>query len=386
MSCTDVCAPVTGAQPGWRAVAGAFVVLTVGFGAIYSYAAFAEPIAAEFGLDRAAVTVVYALAGGTCYLVSAVTGRVADRIGPRVPAVLGMLLVGLGLVVAATATTIMEVYAGYGLLIGLGAGFAYVPAVACVQGWFTAHRGLASGVAASGVGVGMALVPPVADGLLALGDWRLAFVLLGAGSTAAGVAGALLLAATPRVPQPSRRLPDRRPFLAAWCSVLLIALGTTLPPAMLAGTARDLGLDKGAALGLLGLLGLGTIAGRLLLPALADAAGRRVTFLVCAGGMTSSLFLWAFATEAATLQGFALLFGLLHGGFVALLPAFIADRFGAGALGAVLGALYTSRGLALLAGPPAFAAGIAAMGSHVLPIAVAALCGLAGTALLARLR
>ena len=49
--------------------------------------------------------------------------------------------------VAATASSLVEIYAGYGLLIGLGTGFAYVPAMAAVQRWFDAHRGLASGIA-----------------------------------------------------------------------------------------------------------------------------------------------------------------------------------------------------------------------------------------------
>ena len=99
--------PAQGARPGtvqgWPVVAGAFLVLMVGFGAIYSYAAFAEEIADAFGASRASVASVYALSGGSCFFVSALSGRLADRIGARVPAAIGMLLVGLGLMVAATA-------------------------------------------------------------------------------------------------------------------------------------------------------------------------------------------------------------------------------------------------------------------------------------------
>jgi MFS family permease len=58
-----------------------------------------------------------------------VSGPLADRLGPRIPAIAGMLLVGLGLLVAASAGSLVEIYAGYGLLVGLGTGFAYVPAM-----------------------------------------------------------------------------------------------------------------------------------------------------------------------------------------------------------------------------------------------------------------
>jgi MFS family permease len=388
-------APAPDAFAGWQVVAGAFTVLMVGFGAIYSYAAFAEEIGASFGSSRGSVAPVYALSGGACFFVSALTGPLADRIGARVLAATGMLLVGLGLVLAATAQSLVEVYLGYGLLTGLGTGFAYVPAVAAVQRWFHANRGLASGIAVSGIGIGTALVPPLADGLSALGDWRAAFLACGAMAAVVGLGGALLLHPPPGLrdgaaqdaaaPTPPRIVLGRD-FALAYAGTLLVSLPAVLPHAMLVGTARDLGLDRHAAVALLGLIGLGTIAGRFLLAALADAVGRRAVFLACCAGMAASLLAWAGAGSEPALQGFAFGFGVLQGGFVALLPAFAADGFGARSVGGVLGVLYTGRGIALLAAPPALAFGIAAFSGHALPLVLAALFGLAGTALLAASR
>lgn len=377
---------------GWWVVAGAFLVTMVGYGAIYSYAAFAEEIGATFNAERASVAIVFALSGGSCFFVSALTGPLADRIGARILAATGMLLVGLGFLVAAAATSLIEVYVGYGVLIGLGCGFAYVPAIAAVQRWFDIHRGLASGIAVSGIGIGTALVPPAADALSALGDWRAAFVACGVLAALIGLAGALLLrpapqeqevpAADPRPTPPPVVL--SRGFTLVYAGTLLVSLPSVLPHAMLVGTARDMGLSRQDALALLGLIGLGTIIGRFLLAALADAIGRRGVFLACCAGMSASMLLWAAAATQPTLQAFALGFGALQGGFVALLPAFVADSFGARRVGGVLGVLYTSRGIALLAAPPLLALGIAAIAGHALPIAVMALLGMAGTILLAR--
>jgi MFS family permease len=376
--------------PGWLVVAGAFLVLMVGFGAIYSYAAFAEQIADSLGAPRASVTLVYALSGGACFFVSALSGRLADRIGPRVPAMVGMGLVGLGLMVAATARSLAEVLAGYGLLIGLGTGFAYVPAMAAVQGWFSQHRGLASGIAASGIGVGTALVPAGADAMLALGDWRGAFLAFGAVSVLVGGGGALLLRRPPgRARAAEGQAPARpwatRRFALAYGGTLLVSIPATLPQALLVGTARDLGIAWHEAVSLLGLIGLGTIAGRFLLAALADGLGRRATFLGCCAGMAGSMAAWALAEGMAALQAFALVFGALQGGFVALLPAFTADSFGGRSIGGVIGLLYTGRGVALLLAPPLVAAAQAAL-SGPLPILLVALAGLAGTAMLALVR
>ena len=374
-------------ERGWIVVAGAFLVLMVGYGAIYSYAAFAEEIGAAFGAERASVAVVFALSGGSCFLVSALTGPLADRVGARLPALTGMLLVGLGFLVAAAAGSLIEVYVGYGLLVGLGVGFAYVPALAAVQRSFDVHRGLASGIAVSGIGIGTALVPPATELLAQFGDWRTGFVLAGLVCAAIGVAGAMLLPARGAEAAPARPAPPRdvlrRDFALAYAGTLLVSLPAVLPHAMLVGTARDLGLGPHDALALLGLIGLGTIVGRFLLAALADALGRRAVFLACCVGMAASMLLWAAAEDEPALQAFALGFGALQGGFVALLPAFVADSFGARSLGGVLGVLYTSRGVALLAAPPLLAFGIALLGGHAVPVLGIAALGAAGTALLA---
>lgn len=380
---------------GWAAVAGAFLVTMVGFGAIYSYAAFAEAIADDFGSSRASVSLVYALSGCSCFFVSAVTGPLADRLGARVPAAVGMLLVGLGLATAAVARSLIEVFAGYGILVGLGCGFAYVPALAAVQRSFDVHRGLASGVALSGIGIGTALVPPATAAFAAFGDWRSTFLACGALAVLVGLCGAALLptasrdergasAAAPRSASPAAV--QGGAFALAYAGTLLVSLTVALPHAALVGTARDLGVGQQSALALLGLIGVGAIIGRFVLAAVADVAGRRKVFLLCCGGTAASMLFWAAAESEPALQAFALGFGALQGGLVALLPAFVADTFGAHALGRRLGVLYTSRGLALLAGPPALAFSVAGLAGHQLPLVIATLLGLTGVALLAAVR
>jgi MFS family permease len=303
-----------------------------------------------------------------------------------------MLMVAAGLLVAAAAGSLLEVYIGYGLLVGIGAGCAYVPAMALVQRCFRAHRGLASGLAASGIGVGTVLVPPGAEALGALGDWRMAFVVCGVLCAAVGLIGAALLKSAPgceaepltgTAPTPPAVVRSRR-FALTYLGVLLAALPAVLPHAMLVASARDRGIPAAHAMALLGLIGLGTIAGRLLLALLADALGRRVVFLLCCAGMSLSMLSWAAARELGALQAFALGFGVLQGGFVALLPAFTADRFGTRGLGGVLGVLYTGRGLAMLLAPPALAwvgTALAGLGPGLL---LATLLGALGTVMLAR--
>jgi MFS transporter, OFA family, oxalate/formate antiporter len=389
---------------GWAVVAGAFLVTMVGYGAAYSFAAFAPDLEQAFGASRASVSLVYSLCGFTAFTVSAISGPMADRIGPRALSAMGMLMVGTGLVSAGAATSFAEVLLCYGLLIGIGIGFAYVPAIAAVQRWFVVRRGLASGIAACGIGVGTALVPPAAALLARIGDWRTAFVISGVLAGLVGLGGALLLARSPESrglhpdgarappPAPSRDCAPVREVLRSpgfarlYGACFLISVPVGVPFAHLAAFAEAQGLPRGEALSFLSLIGLGSIGGRFALGAVADEVGRRQTFLGCCWGVAAATLWWAVSGSGLGMAVFALAFGVLYGGFVALLPAFTVDIFGRRAAGAVLGTLYTSRGLALLVGPPLVAVLAALSQTHALPLGVCACAGAAGALLMVRVR
>jgi MFS family permease len=315
-----------------------------------------------------------------------------------------MALVAVGLLTAATARTLTEIYLCYGLLIGLGIGFAYVPAVAAVQRWFIAWRGLASGIAATGIGVGTALVPPAAGLLGTFGDWRAAFAIAGVIAAVLGIGGALLLAASPELyglrcdgaveppERPSSTAPEgvgttkvlrQWPFWRHYLGTLLVSVPVSLPFAHLARSAESAGVGRDDALYLLSLIGIGSIAGRFALGALADEIGRRATFLACCGTVVALTELWALAGSHVLFATFAGGFGAAYGGFVALLPAVTTDLFGRRSAGGVIGVLFTGRGVALLLAAPMLAVLVDDSGGYGLPLELMVLIGAAGVALLA---
>lgn len=391
---------------GWLVVLGAFLIQVVGFGAIYSSSAFSAEIAASLGLDHADANLVMVLSLGLSFLVSAISGSLADRFGPRLLAVLGMMLVGSGLALAGLAQNIPTLFLGYGVLLGLGFGLANVPAIAAVQRWFLVKRGLAAGLAAAGMGVGTVLVPILKDLLSAFGDWRAIFLCCAALATLVGLAGALLLDAQPEKhgmgPDGKRLDPARiapaaeglslgqalrsRAFHYALLGTLLVSIPVSAPLMLLVASAEAQGLSFRQAIGLLGLVGAGSLAGRFILGAAADRLGRRFSFLTICFGLGLVMFAWAAARDAWSLGAFALIYGVLQGSFVALLPAFTADVFGRRAIGGLIGALYTSRSVALLAGLPLMSAGIAFFGAYEVSVAACGLAGVLGAVLLSLAR
>ena len=182
---------------GWFVVAAAFVVMLIGFGSAYTFSAFVVPLQQEFAASRGSVSLVFSLAGFLYFSLGVISGPLADRFGVRPLAIAGMLCVGAGLAFAGLARSLNEVYLGYGLGVGLGAGLSYVPVIGTVQRWFSKHRGFASGIAVSGIGVGTLIMPPIAAMLIDLHGWRTAYLCLGTFAVVIGVGMSLLLADDP---------------------------------------------------------------------------------------------------------------------------------------------------------------------------------------------
>src|SRR6202035_2931753 len=142
---------------GWLVVAAGFAVTFVGFGCVYSFTAFIDSLQRDFGASRGSVSLVFSLAAFLYFGLGSVSGPLADRFGSRRLALVGMILVGLSLAAASAAQSLMQIYAVYGIGMGIGVGCSYVPAMGATQRWFVRHRALASGLASSGIGAGTLL-------------------------------------------------------------------------------------------------------------------------------------------------------------------------------------------------------------------------------------
>lgn len=367
---------------GWVVVAAAFAVTFVGFGAAYSFSAFMGPLQHQFAASRGSVSLVFSLAGFIYFGLGLVSGPLADRWGARRLAVAGMVLVGLGLAAASAANSLIEVYAAYGLGVGLGVGCAYVPALSAVQRWFSRRRGFASGLAVSGIGVGTLVMPPLAALLVRAIGWRETWLVLGIFAAAAGGLMALLIEDDPRrrglAPDGDPLPPDgpharpqghslgqavaSRAFVMLYAACFVASLGAFVPFVHLVPYAIGHGIRPAVAALLLGAIGVGSTAGRFALGGLADRMGRRTSLFAMYAGMAASLAVWAAAGDAWSLAGFALLYGVFYGGWVAVLPAVVMDEFGGRKVAGIIGALYTSVAFGTLVGPSA--AGFAFDATH----------------------
>jgi MFS family permease len=384
--------PNPGIFYGWFVVAAAFTVTFVGFGSAYTFSAFVQSLQRDFGASRGMVSLVFSLAGFLYFGLGIVSGPLADRFGSRRLAVAGMLLTGLGLAAASAARSLSEVYAAYGLGVGLGVGCAYVPAIGAVQRWFVRRRGFASGLAVSGIGIGTLVMPPLASLLIESLGWRGAYLALGMLAAALGGGLALLIENDPRDrglgpdgdPPQSGAQPARlqgasvseavrsRRFISLYAACLICSFGVFVPFVHLVPYAGDHGVAPSSAALLLGIIGIGSTAGRFFLGGLADRMGRQLSLQLMFAGMALALAVWVISTNIWSLAAFAFAYGVFYGGWVAVLPAVVMDYFGGRNVSGIIGILYTSVAFGTLIGPSAAGFAFDLRQSYTLPILASA--------------
>jgi MFS family permease len=318
-----------------------------------------------------------------------------------------MVLTGLGLAAASAARSVAEVYAAYGLGVGLGVGCSYVPAVGAVQRWFLRRRGLASGLAVPGIGLGTLVMPPFASLLIAQLGWREAYLFLGVLAAAVGGAMALMIENDPRDRglRPDGDPPQRadqtaraagaagasvreairsQRFAALYAACLTSSFGAFVPFVHLVPFATDHGVAQVSAVALLGMIGVGSTAGRFFLGGLADRVGRALSLLAMFLGMGLALLVWAAATDFWTLAAFAFAYGVFYGGWVAMLPAVVMDYFGGRNVSGIIGILYTSVAFGTLIGPSAAGFAFDLRHSYTVPILIGAGANLIAAGIIAR--
>lgn len=381
---------------GWRNVVAGFLSMATVFGVVYSFGAFFNPMADEFGTGRSATSLVFSITAGAYFLLGAVTGPAVDRIGPKPVLLVGAVAMGVGLALTSLVDRLWIGYLTYGAGVGIAAACGYVPMLAVVGGWFVRRRSMALGIAVAGIGVGTFGVAPLAAKMIDELGWRSTYRYLAvAGATilllcaalatkppAAAAHAASATDATDDTPSPVRS-PQ---FAILYGSGILISLALFLVFTYLAPFAEEHGIDRVRSAALVGFVGGASIAGRLLLGALADRLGSIRTYRACFLAMAASYVLWVTTTTYPGLVAFAIAFGVAYGGFIALSPAVMADIFGTATMGRLVGVLYTGAAIGALVGPPVAGFIVDRTGDYRWATGPAGLLALAGWAVLTRLR
>ena len=163
---------------GWRIVAAGFTVLFVVYGIQFSFGTFVGDVVDDTGWSENQLQLIFAIYIGLYSALSAVSGWLTDRMGPRPVVAVGALLLTSGYLLWATANSMIIVAIGMAIVAPLGMSCSWVPCNATVVRWFVVRRGFATAIATAGGSLANILVPPIAAVLVSAYGWRLAILIM----------------------------------------------------------------------------------------------------------------------------------------------------------------------------------------------------------------
>ena len=144
-----------------------------------SLSVFLQPMAEAMGWSRTGISTAALLNFLSMGVGSFIWGALSDRFGTRAVVLLGGVLLGLGMVTASQATTLVQFQLLFGVVVGVAAGSFYAPLTATTTRWFTRHRSLAVALVSAGLGLGSTTMAPLARWIITNYDWRTAMLVLG---------------------------------------------------------------------------------------------------------------------------------------------------------------------------------------------------------------
>jgi MFS family permease len=348
----------------WVIVAVGALMSCVAIGVMFSLAVFLEPLSTDTGWSRAgisgAMTLNFLVMGAGAFG----WGALSDRYGTRVVVLIGAVLLGLAMLLASKATTLIEFQLTYGILVGLAASTFFAPMIAATTAWFDTHRSLAVSLVSAGMGVAPMTISPFARWLITTYDWRMAMLVIGVLAWVLLIPAALLVrrppapavadvpAGTPAAPgmTVARALRSRH-FLILGFTFFACCAAHSGPIFHMVSYAMACGLAPMAAVSVYSVEGLAGLGGRLLLGVLGDRLGAKPVLI--AGLIVQALVMGAylFIDQLHEFYFLAVIFGTAYGGVMPLYAVLARDYFGQRIMGSVFGAATMLSSLGMAIGP-----------------------------------
>jgi MFS transporter, OFA family, oxalate/formate antiporter len=354
----------------WIAFAG--ILLQMALGAVYAWSVFRVPLAKQFHWTISEVTLTFTIAIMVLGFASFFGGLWLKRVGPRVVALTGGALYGCGVFLASFSEHgLWWLYLTYGVIGGIGLGFAYIVPISVLVKWFPDRRGLMTGIAVGGFGAGALVTAPVATRLIQSVGVLHTFAYLGIAFFIISVASGYFMENPPEGWQPEGWTPKEKQqgqksakdltlggalkTWQWWALWLLLFLNTSAGISIISQEApmfQELAkVTAIVAAGMVGVVSIGNALGRVFWAWASDTMGRRVTFAVMF--ILQIALFWFLpslhSAGAVTTVGFIIL--MCYGGGFGTMPAFAADYFGSANVGSIYGLMLTAWGFASAFGP-----------------------------------
>ena len=323
----------------WTRLVAALAIMTIGGGGMYAVPVALPYIQADFGVGRSDASLPYTLTMVGFGLGGILMGRLADRFGVMVPALIGSACLGAGFFLAGSAGGILQFSVISGLLIGfLGCSATFAPLVADTSLWFTRNRGIAVAICASGNYLAGTVWPPILQHFFETAGWRATYAGAGLFCVAAMVPLALLLrrrapalaasaAGTPEKPDRPLGLSTNTLMVLLCIAGVACCVAMSMPQVHIVAYCADLGYGAARGAEMLSvMLGFGIVS-RLLSGWICDRIGGLRTLLLGSVLQGVALVLFLPFDGLVSLYVVSALFGLFQGGIVPSYAIIVREYF-----------------------------------------------------------
>lgn len=350
-------------------VVGAGLGLNLVLGVLYSWSIVGKALVADWGWSSSAASLPYAIAVGVFALTMVFAGRLQDQIGPRLVAMAGGVVCGLGLFIAGFGSidSSLPVVVGFGLFSGAGIGLGYAAATPAAVKWFgQARKGMVTGIVVSGFGLASIYIAPVTTWLLGSYGIEWTFRILGISFMILALIFSRLIENPPlgyEAPLPPhkegvvhvkhapvenvawRQMVQSPRFYLLWATYASSAFAGLMIIGHMAKIAavQVPGTDFGFLL--VAMLAIGNAAGRLAAGSLSDRIGVVKTMLIAFIGQAAAMLVLGSVSSLGALVAVAMLIGAFYGSNLALFPAVTAGLFGTRDMGVNYGLVFTAWGM-----------------------------------------
>jgi MFS family permease len=349
----------------WVIVAVGALMTCVAIGAMFSLAVYLEPMSTATGWSRTgisgAMTLDFLVMGAAGFG----WGAASDRFGPRLVVLAGAVLLGLGLVLASRATSLIAFQLTYGIVVGLAAGAFFAPMIAAATNWFSDNRSLAVSLVSAGMGVAPMTISPFARWLITNYDWRTAMMTIGILAWALLIPAALLVrrppaaagtASAPAAMAAESSMSVGEAFRSPQFIVLALTFGLCCaahsgPIFHMVSYAIGCGIAPMAAVSIYSLEGLSGLGGRLLLGLLADRLGAKRVLIAGLLVQSAAIASYLLVNRLGEFYTLSVIFGLAYGGVMPLYAVLARESFGQAVMGTVFGAMTMVSSIGMAFGP-----------------------------------
>ncbi len=350
--------------------------MQMALGAVYAWSVFKTPLSKQFHWSTPDVTLTFTISIFVLGVAAFFGGLWLTKTTPRVVALTGGFLYGLGVFLASFSASFGEpqlwwLYLTYGVIGGVGLGFGYIVPVAVLVKWFPDRRGLITGIAVGGFGAGALVTAPLATHLIQAVGVLQTFAWLGAAYMVVTMATGYILQNPPEGYKPVGWFPSALQSgqrasvdytLSAalktwqwWALWLLLFLNTSAGISLISQEAPIFQeLTRASAIiaaGMVGIVSIGNAVGRIFWASISDLITRRWTFVIMFLLQVALFWLLPGFTSVAVVTVVSFTILMCYGGGFGTLPAFTADYFGSKNVGPIYGLMLTAWGSASAFGP-----------------------------------